>query len=311
VTNSYGSYVAALTGSGTVANEYGFYCANLTKGTNKYPIYIANNLGKNYIGADTQIAQLFRVGGSAQLTLGGTATNAYPEINYNFDPVTNTRIAADICSGMLWGASNITFRAAPTGLAGGTPTFTELIKIQTTGASLGALYPAVDATYKLGISGLGWSEVFAANGTINISDARKKTNVKPLDNREIAAAKDLAKEVGAFKFLDSIAKKGEFARTHIGMTVQRAMEIMQSHGLDPLAYGLICYDKWDDEFVDHPAVYHQTTNEDDEVVQGEIKDPAWREQTRKAGDSYGFRSDQLALFILRGLEARLSALEEK
>lgn len=40
------------------------------------------------------------------------------------------------------------------------------------------------------------------------------------------------------------AEKGGAARQHIGMTVQRAIEILRSHGLDPFAYGFICYDQW-------------------------------------------------------------------
>jgi hypothetical protein len=39
--------------------------------------------------------------------------------------------------------------------------------------------------------------------------------------------------------------------------------------------------------------------------------PAWTEQTQTAGNRYGFRYDQLNLFIARGFEARLSALEAK
>jgi hypothetical protein len=314
VTNSYGSYVATLTGSGTVANEYGFYCANLTKGTNKYPIFIANNLGTNSIGAATNFNNngVVSVGGTVKVFIGD-AGNGYKSVAYNHNMQSNTYDYADQIQSMYFGPQDITFRSAPVGVAGATPTFTNIVNIRTdsTNPSFAAVFPAVNDVSNLGISGFRWKEIFCTNGTINTSDARAKTEVRDLTAAELAAAKDLAKAIGGFKWLASVAKKGESARTHIGMTVQRAMEIMQSHGLDPVAYGLICYDKWDDEFVDHPAVYHQTTNEDDEVVQGEIKDPAWREQTRKAGDSYGFRSDQLALFILRGLEARLSALEEK
>jgi hypothetical protein len=79
--------------------------------------------------------------------------------------------------------------------------------------------------------------------------------------------------------LDAVAKKGDEARSHIGLTVQRAIEIMQSHGLDPFAYGFICYDEWT------------------------------ADESREAGDRYGFRPDELLLFIARGIDARLSALE--
>jgi hypothetical protein len=314
VTNSYGSYVATLTGGGAVTNEYGFYCANLTKGANKYPIFVANNLGTNSIGAATNFngSGVVSVGGTVKVFIGD-AGNGYKSIAYNHNMQSNTYDYADQIQSMYFGPQDITFRTAPVGVAGATPSFVNILSIRTDAGnpSYRAVFPVVDNVSNLGVSGLRWKEIFCANGTINTSDARVKTEVRDLTAAELAAAKDLAKAVGGFKWLSSVAEKGESARTHIGMTVQRAMEIMQSHGLDPLAYGFICYDEWDDEFVDHPAVYHQATNEAGEVVQGEVKDPAWREQTRKAGNSYGFRSDQLVLFIVRGLEARLSALESK
>ena len=145
-----------------------------------------------------------------------------------------------------------------------------------------AFYPAANNTRKLGQAGNRWTEVFATNGTINTSDARAKTAVTPLTAAEMAAAKDLAREIGSFKFLSAVAEKGDAARKHIGMTVQRAIEIMTAHGLNPMAYGFICYDEWD-------------------------ADPV---EDREAGDCYGFRPDELLTFIARGFDARLTALED-
>lgn len=143
----------------------------------------------------------------------------------------------------------------------------------------GALRPGGDTAFSLGASAARWSVVFSATGTINTSDAREKTSMHPLSAAEIAAAKQLASEIGSFQFLDAVAAKGMAARLHIGMTVQRAIEVMQAHGLDPMAYGFICYDAW----------------------------PADGDQP--AGDRYGFRTDELLLFVARGFDARLQALE--
>lgn len=139
--------------------------------------------------------------------------------------------------------------------------------------------PFNDNAVPLGAAATRWSVVYAGTGAINTSDAREKTAVAPLMSSEIAAAKDLAREVGAFQFLDAVKAKGEGARLHIGMTVQRAIEIMEAHGLEADRYGFICYDEWEAEG-DTPA-----------------------------GSRYGFRVDELLLFIARGFEARLSALE--
>lgn len=143
-----------------------------------------------------------------------------------------------------------------------------------------------DGAFSLGAAGQRWSVVYASTGAINTSDAREKTAVRALTSAEIAAAKALSAEIGAFKFLSAIAAKGEAAaRTHIGMTVQRAVEVMESHGLDPFAYGFICFDSWS----------AQAATE--------------AEPARAAGDRYSFRPDELLLFLARGFEARLTALE--
>ena len=53
-----------------------------------------------------------------------------------------------------------------------------------------------DNTRTLGTGALRWSTVYAGTGTINTSDAREKTPVRPLTLDEINAAKQLSKEIG-------------------------------------------------------------------------------------------------------------------
>ncbi|GAA4321739.1 hypothetical protein GCM10023144_01180 [Pigmentiphaga soli] len=288
ITNSIGLRIEGVqgAGSGSVTNEYGVYIKNQTLGANRYPIYIEDTTARNYIGALTQINQTLQVGGGSRLSLGGANSGDYPAITWNYDPRANTYIAALAASGFQWSANNFLFRAAPPGSAGATPTFETLLNIHTTNdANYGAVFPGLAGAQKLGISSSRWSEVFAVNGAINTSDAREKTAVRPLTAAEINAAKQLAREIGGFKWLAAVAAKGEAARTHIGMTVQRAVEIMQANSLDPFAYGFICYDQWPEERDD----------------KGNITIPA--------GDAYSFRKDELHAFILAGFEARISALE--
>lgn len=160
--------------------------------------------------------------------------------------------------------------------------------------------PETDNNKSLGTSGRRWSVVYAGTGTINTSDAREKTEVKPLSAAEIAAAQDLAREIGWYKWLAMISEKGDAARRHVGMTVQRAIEIMESHGVDPMAWGFICYDSWPEQ---SPVI----DSEGNVLVSG------W-----PAGDRYSFRMDELLAFILKGVVAaqdniieRLAALEAR
>lgn len=196
------------------------------------------------------------------------------------------------------------------------------------------LRSAGDNVASLGTSSQRWSVVYAGTGTINTSDAREKTPVSALEANQIAAAIALSKEIGTYKWLASIQEKGEDARLHIGMTVQRAVEIMEANGLDPMAYGFICYDSWDatpeNSYMEQRG-YLYTLNEETEeeqvVVENVIEEGNafpdtgvyWKythdekvviSEAVPAGDRYSFRYDELNLFIAAGIEARLAALEE-
>lgn len=162
----------------------------------------------------------------------------------------------------------------------------------------GAMVPGSDNAQTCGSASLRWSTVYAGTGTINTSDARDKTAVMPLATNELACALAMGREIGWFRFTDAIAAKGDKARQHVGMTVQRAIEIMQQYGLDPFRWGFICHDEW--------GPLDRIEDEDGTVVQ----------EARPAGDRYSFREGELHGFILRGLaqrqeaiEARLAALE--
>lgn len=165
------------------------------------------------------------------------------------------------------------------------------------------LVPAPDNTLTCGGPINRWSVVYAATGAINTSDARDKTEVSPLSTGEVAAGVELSGAVGTFQWLASISEKGDAARMHVGLTVQRAIQIMESHGLDPMAYGFICYDEWEGE---------PEQREWDEAAEEWVVVRA----ARPGGNTYGFRHDQLLLFITaaersarQALEARVAALE--
>lgn len=126
--------------------------------------------------------------------------------------------------------------------------------------------------------------VYQTNATILTSDARLKSNVRKLTNDEINAAKDLSKEIGIYTFLQLSKEKCENKKLHIGMTVQRAIDIMKNNNLDPFEYS----------FISKNENYDETYKKylDDNIL-------------------YGFRYTELLLFISCGLEQRISELENK
>lgn len=183
------------------------------------------------------------------------------------------------------------------------------LKVNTTNTieAAGAILPTAHNTYDLGATSVRWKDLWLQSGAFNGSDARLKTVVQPMTTAEITAATQLSKEIGTYQWLQSVAEKGsDKARLHTGLTVQRAIEIMTENGLDWTRYAFIGYDQWDDKIVEHPEILAQEATEETEAVEYQ---PAWTETVLKAGDAYSFRYDQLNMFITRGFEARLAALE--
>ena len=162
----------------------------------------------------------------------------------------------------------------------------------------GTLAPMTDNRYNLGWGSGRAMNIYAVNGTINTSDARLKNDVRMMADPETEAAKEIAKEIGFWTWKEQADMND--IREHCGLTVQRAMEIMESHGLKPFDYAFICYDKWEEKTV---VDSYGPVNEDG------TENPIYK--VIPAGDRYSFRLDELNMFIAKGFEARLSAIEEK
>src|SRR3546814_786904 len=156
----------------------------------------------------------------------------------------------------------------------------------------GTLQPGADNGQTLGSGPFRWSVVYAGTGTINTSDAREKRWRGAAIEAELRAACRIIGELGFFQWNDAIAVKGEDgARIHFGARAQAVWAIMAGEGLiEPITdgaapssrYAFLCHDEWDEE------------------AGGE---------GRLAGDRFGIRTDQLALFLIAAQEARLAVLE--
>lgn len=108
--------------------------------------------------------------------------------------------------------------------------------------------PGADNSQSLGSGGFRWSTVFAGTGTINTSDAREKTDLRPLSDAEKRAFRRVLDGVGVFRFLEALSQKGDDeARYHIGVTVQNVIAAFEAEGLDPWKYAPICKDYLEDD----------------------------------------------------------------
>lgn len=165
----------------------------------------------------------------------------------------------------------------------------------------GSTRPGSDNAYNLGTGTFRWKEIFAANGTINTSDADEKRVRGPLTPDELSAASEIAKAVVAFQWNEAIEAKGaDGARLHIGWIAQQVADIMRAHALDPFRYGFVCYDEWEYKPATPPVYHHETG---DLVLAGTPE--------LQTGSRYGLRKDELSAFIIAAQEQRLQALEAR
>lgn len=210
------------------------------------------------------------------------------------------------------------------------------------------LAPVNDNYLACGSATARWSTIYAANGTINTSDAREKRDVAPITDDVLDAWGDV--NLVAFRWIESVAAKGDDARVHYGLVAQQVRDAFAARGIDATKLGLLCYDEWDaypeqvtetvtevkparyEQVLVKPAEYRTEIGEDGEPYQLEVMaaqyedgamiEPAQYETVRTvvpavaAGNRWGLRSDQ-CLFLEAAyqrrradrIDARLAALE--
>ena len=192
------------------------------------------------------------------------------------------------------GTINIYSAAGVNTYAGGT------MKNQTTSA--GTFRAASDNVYQLGDSGQRWSVVFAGTGTINTSDERLKQQI----------SYDLAPELKAwakvnfckYKFNDAVEIKGDGARWHFGVIAQEVKAAFESEGLDPFAYGILCYDEWDAEEEVLDEVLHDVLDDDGNVVDV-VKTVVIVNKKRDSGNRYGVRYEEALILECAYLRSKI------
>ena len=199
--------------------------------------------------------------------------------------------------------SSYSFFASSTGVAG------EKVGVGVLKIDHQGLYPYLDYKYSLGLGAKRFSQIYAQTGTIETSDERAKTSIVSPDDSLMRAWGKVNFKV--FQFKDAVEKKGGDARLHVGVIAQQVIEAFATEGLDATRYGLLCYDKWDDEYEDVEVVDTPEVVAEDGAVTPAQTHVEHRLET-PAGDRYGIRYEEaLALeaayqrWRLAQIEARL------
>lgn len=121
----------------------------------------------------------------------------------------------------------------------------------------------------IGTSSNRWDGIYLNTSPDILSDAEFKTMLEAFSTDELNAAKALAKEIGIYKLLADVDKLGDEAKKHIGLSAQKVIEILAQNNLDYVNYDFVSYQD----------------------------------------GIYSLKYTEIIMFILRGFEERLSALE--
>jgi hypothetical protein len=175
------------------------------------------------------------------------------------------------------GSSIMTFGIRVTG------TLTDVCAVDYSIGGVPSFIPVTDANVRLGAASRRWEVVYASTGTINTSDSRQKQQVKKLSDKEHNVAVRLKSLVRTFKWNDSVDKKGDAARIHVGVIAQDVKAAFEAEGLVAEDYAILCYDKWEGQ--------EEVRDEDGNLITAAYS----------GGDRYGVRYDQLLAFIISAI----------
>ncbi len=153
-----------------------------------------------------------------------------------------------------------------------------------------------------------WSQLFSSTGSINTSDEREKQDVAEYPDAVLDAWGKVT--FRQFLFRDAVEKKGEAARIHAGVIAQQVVEAFEKHGLDATRYGLLCYDKWEDEYEtveveDAPAALDSEGNETPAKTHTE------KRLVTAAGDRYGIRYSEALCLEAAYQRRRVERMEQR
>jgi hypothetical protein len=122
-------------------------------------------------------------------------------------------------------------------------------------SSTARILPQTDNVGYIGQSSFRWQALYAVNGTVQTSDEREKTEIKPT-TLGLEFIKDLRPV--SYKWIDGEQQdKGKDKREHQGLIAQQVAKAVEKHGIDKNAFGGLDIQKTDkyDDF--HGMQYDQ------------------------------------------------------
>ncbi len=151
-------------------------------------------------------------------------------------------------------------------------------------------------TGNMGTASTPWGTAYLQVAPVIVSDREHKEQETELDAAEKRVAARCKLLVRKYKLKESVREKGASARWHIGVIAQDVADAFRAEGLDPFAYGIVCYDEWDEQ-PEIQEVDEVLSDDGQEVI---VPYVAYRPY-RAAGSKYQIRYDELLCFIISAL----------
>ena len=104
-----------------------------------------------------------------------------------------------------------------------------------------------DNAVDLGTTSGRFDDIYATNGTIQTSDRNEKQDIEALSDAEQRVAVACKGLLRKFRWKDSVAEKGDEARTHFGIIAQDLQAAFVAEGLDAGDYAMFISTTWTDE----------------------------------------------------------------
>ncbi|MGU5716539.1 phage tail-collar fiber domain-containing protein [Aeromonas taiwanensis] len=111
----------------------------------------------------------------------------------------------------------------------------------------GHIRPTTNETFDCGSTVLRWKTGFFGTSVVTTSDENAKQDIGLVDDALLDAWADV--DWYSYQFINAVVLKGEDgARWHFGLVAQRVKAVLDRHGINGFNFGLLCYDKWDDQY---------------------------------------------------------------
>ncbi|AXF62418.1 hypothetical protein DVA43_24245 [Leclercia sp. W6] len=199
--------------------------------------------------------------------------------------------------------------AVPTALYFGTTTAAGAYGDRWVLTEAGHWRPSGANAYDIGTSANAVRNIYIANSPIVTCSREYKQDETSLSDAELRVGLAVYLLIKKFRMKAAYAEKGDDARYHIGIIAEDIQTAFEAEGLDAFAYGILCYERWDNEYetvyakryLKRKVIIDEETQQTEEVIDEEQYDTGEKRLITPAGEKLSVRTDELMFLAMQAL----------